>query len=54
MPDGTTDLLPTTTVWFVTIHNINEVVTGSQPPKNFFTLQIDPVSGITKKFRPSV
>lgn len=52
-PDGSTDL-PSSSQWYVTMHNLNEIVTGGQPPKNFFTLQVDPVSGITRKYRPSL
>jgi uncharacterized protein (TIGR02596 family) len=53
MPDGSTNLKPTEK-WFVTIHNMNDKPTGTNPPNNFFTLQIDPVSGASKAFRPGV
>ena len=39
--------------WFVTIHNMTPPVTGTTPPPNFFTLQIDPVNGAIKGFRPT-
>lgn len=58
LEDGSTNLSPTGGAaagkWFVTLHNANEKVSGSTPPANFFTLQIDPVSGATKLFRPTV
>jgi len=53
MPDGSTNLKPTDK-WFVTIHNMNDKPTGTNPPNNFFTLQIDPVSGASKGYRPGV
>ena len=54
-PDGSTNLSAIGgAVWFVTLHNLNDTPTGSSPPSNFFTLQIDPVSGTTKSYRPGV
>ena len=50
--DGSTNLLPTKT-WFVTIRNLTDQATATTPPPNFFTLQIDPVSGAVKGFRPT-
>ena len=50
--DGSTNLSPSNT-WFVTIHNLTPPVVGTTPPANFFTLQIDPVSGAIKGFRPT-
>ena len=69
LPDGSTNLAEfnpssaTKNVWYVTLHNINDydaktpantanrVGTGKL---NYFTLQVDPVSGKTKSYRPSV
>lgn len=51
LPDGSTNLLPTQK-WYATIHAITDKVQGKTPPPNFFTLQIDPVSGSTKNYRP--
>lgn len=55
LPDGSTDLSPTGN-WFVTLHSINDPQANNpeadKPPANFFTLQIDPVSGSTKSYRP--
>lgn len=52
-PDGSTTLAPTGK-WFVTIHNLSDGATmTSVEGKNFFTIQIDPVSGSTKGFRPT-
>ena len=56
LQDGSTSLSPTQSGgWFITIHglNKNEQPTGTTPPPNFFTLQLDPVSGSTKGFRPT-
>jgi len=56
LPDGSTDLPSTSTsdIWYITLHNINDKATGANPPPNFFTLQVNPVSGITKAYRPGV
>ena len=54
--DGSTDL-PSAgeNEWYVTLHGINDRVPedASKPPPNFFTLQVDPVSGATRSFRPN-
>ncbi len=53
LPDGSTDKSPTG-MWFVTIINMNEKLGApDKPPPNFFTVQIDPVSGVTKAYRPT-
>jgi len=57
-PDGATNLPTKSTsdtngAWTITIHNITDNVTGTTLPPNFFTIQIDPVSGSTKGFRPT-
>lgn len=51
LPDGSTNLPPTKN-WYTTLHSINDVIKDEVPPPNFFTLQIDPVSGTTKGYRP--
>lgn len=51
LPDGSTNLQPTKN-WYTTLHGITDVVKDEVPPPNFFTLQIDPVSGTTKGYRP--
>ena len=54
LQDGSTNLSAAQAGgWFVTIHNLTPPVVGNTPPPNFFTLQIDPVSGATKGFRPT-
>ena len=63
-PDGATNLSPTDgpskgpsgTMWFITCHLLNDIgkATGGDPPPNFFTWMIDPVSGGTKVLRPGV
>ena len=59
-PDGTTTLSatggPSNGLWFITCHLLNDIgkATGGNPPPNFFTWMIDPVSGSTKVLRPGV
>lgn len=60
LQDGSTNLSPTQAGgWFVTIRNLtdipvaNELKNAKGVPINFFTLQIDPVSGAIKGFRPT-
>ena len=55
--DGSTNLSPSST-WFVTIRNLTDTPIGgkmenAKGPINFFTIQIDPVSGAVKGFRPT-
>jgi uncharacterized protein (TIGR02596 family) len=54
--DGSTNL-PSSEKWFVTLHNANDAskVKSATDIKNvnFFTLQIDPVSGTTRTYRPT-
>lgn len=53
MPDGSTDKSPTGR-WFVTVIGLNDKLTSpTKPPPNFFTVQVDPVSGVTKTYRPN-
>ena len=62
LPDGSTNLplqaanpgANGNTAWCVTLLNINDPATPTAPPPNFFTLQIDPVSGTIKQFRPGI
>ncbi|MFN6095295.1 MAG: Verru_Chthon cassette protein D [Verrucomicrobiota bacterium] len=63
-PDGSTNLTPPTDKWFVTIHatrsGLAETfrddrvggIKATRPPLNFVTLQIDPVSGSVRSYRP--
>jgi uncharacterized protein (TIGR02596 family) len=59
LQDGSTSLSPSTSqvsggIWYVTIHDINDLpkIKGSALPPNYFTLQIDPLNGLLKSFRP--
>jgi uncharacterized protein (TIGR02596 family) len=54
LPNGGTNLDPNK-IWFLTLHGstTNPVTTTSAADLNFFTLQIDPVSGTTKSYRPT-
>jgi uncharacterized protein (TIGR02596 family) len=64
-PDGTTSLSPTGTAgkpsqggrWFITLHSLSDLgnTTGNtEPPPNFTTWMIDPVSGTSRVFRPGL
>lgn len=50
-PDGSTNL-PASGQWFLTIHELKDGDNRSEPPPNFATLQIDPVNGRARFFRP--
>ena len=57
LQDGSTNLAPTGTVWFMTLINMTDKGylgqgTTQYMPFNYFTLQIDPVIGTTKPYRP--
>jgi uncharacterized protein (TIGR02596 family) len=52
-PDGSTDLLPTAD-WFLTLHSETNGDGLATPPANFVTVDIDPVSGTLKFFRPGI
>jgi len=69
LPDGSTDLPPTGVEsgdtkgdsWYLTIHGSqiqNKGAGGAGKtetlPDNFFTLQIDPITGSTRSYRPTV
>lgn len=59
MPDGSTNLPPKSIsdpngAWCITLQNMNDPVGTTKPPANFFTVQIDPVSGAMKQFRPGL
>jgi len=50
-PDGSTSLAPSSK-WFVTLHAATVGATASTLPPNFATIQVDPVSGAVRSFRP--
>ena len=52
LPDGSTNLSPATDLWFVTLHATDQGDKLTNPPKNFFNLQIDPSNGQLRTFRP--
>ena len=60
LPDGSTSLSatggPSNGLWFITGHLLKDMgkATGGNPPPNFFTWMIDPVSGAMKVLRPGV
>lgn len=51
LPNGSTDLLPTSD-WFLTLHELNKGDNLKKPPPNYITIDIDPVGGSLKTFRP--
>lgn len=53
LQNGSTDLVPTDT-WYLTLIGLNDRLKAhDEPPPNFFTVQVDPVSGSTRSFRPT-
>ena len=53
LPDGSTTLAANHN-WFVTVLAAKDQGTEAKLPSNFFILQIDPVSGTTRGFRPGL
>ena len=53
LPNGSTNL-SATQKWYVTLHGSQENTAGGQMPPNFFTVQIDPVNGSQRFFRPGL
>jgi len=49
--DGSTDLAPGNQ-WFVTVHNARQQPSGQTPPHDFATVEIDPLDGSLRTFRP--
>jgi uncharacterized protein (TIGR02596 family) len=53
-PNGSTTLPATGSMaWFLTVHPLVDGATSTTAPANFFTLQLDPVSGTFKVVRPN-
>ncbi|MCX6960984.1 MAG: Verru_Chthon cassette protein D, partial [Verrucomicrobia bacterium] len=50
-PDGSTSLSSASN-WFLTLHAATAGATASSLPPNFATIQIDPVSGAVRTYRP--
>lgn len=50
-PDGNTDLAADTS-WFLSLYNSNEAIVANDLPANFITMQIDPVLGSIRLYRP--
>ena len=50
-PDGSTSLAAMN-MWFVSIHSAVNGATSAKPPVNFVTVQVDPVSGSVRSYRP--
>lgn len=52
-PDGSTSLgTPPSGAWFLTAHQLQYGDSLGTPPRNFATLQIDPLNGNIREFRP--
>ncbi len=55
-PDGSTDLGRSSGSdngkWYMTLHDAEEDYTSSTTPDNFYTVQIDPVTGTLRTLRP--
>jgi uncharacterized protein (TIGR02596 family) len=49
--DGSTDLVPSEP-WFLTLLDQDSANGKKQPPANYFTIQIDPINGKLRTFRP--
>lgn len=62
LPDGSTDLpkldtkldgsQSSTAAWFLTLHDVTDKAAADGPPKDFFTIQVDPVNGNIHTYRP--
>lgn len=52
MPDGSTDLPPASTSWFLTLHHVSEGDSLSSAPSDYSTVQIDPANGRTRIYHP--
>lgn len=56
LTNGSADLDPTTAKdsggWFITLMEANLKMPATGPPKNFYTLRIEPLSGRVRLFRP--
>ena len=53
-PDGSTDLLPTQGPWFLTVHDETKGDNLTKAPTDFATVEIDPINGSLKYFRPGL
>lgn len=49
--NGDTSLKPVTKKWFLTLYS-EKAVNNSGLPANYFTVQVDPVTGRTRSYRP--
>jgi uncharacterized protein (TIGR02596 family) len=49
---GGTNLTPVTSLWFLTLYSETSPVTGTGLPSNYVGIQIDPVTGSVRVYRP--
>jgi len=52
MPDGSTDLSPSSASWFLTLHHASEGDGLAKAPSDYSTVQIDPANGRTRIYHP--
>jgi uncharacterized protein (TIGR02596 family) len=53
--NGSTDLAlngPGSDTWFLTVRRATDAATAETPSKNYYVIQLDPLTGETKVFRP--
>lgn len=51
-PSGSVDLPDVTANYYMTLFSENTPATASAPPANYFTIQLDPVNGRARNYRP--
>lgn len=52
LPDGSTNLSAASILWLLTLHDLKDRDNLATPPPNFTTIQIDPVNGSLRVYRP--
>ena len=49
LPDGSTNLSPPASLWFLTVHNMTDT---QSPPANFYAIQVGATNGHLRAYRP--
>jgi uncharacterized protein (TIGR02596 family) len=52
LADGSTNLSPISQQWYLTVHNFEAGDALTAPPRNFFTVAINPTNGHLQSYRP--
>lgn len=52
LPDGSTNLFPSSSLWFLTFHDAHNGDSLAALPPNYYTVQIDSANGHIKTYRP--